>query len=135
MMMPGSIPDAYIAPCGIDCFACYAHLREKKRCGGCNGPDNLKPKHCLTCRITLCASEHGVTYCHECDAYPCHRLRSLSRTYRTYYGVNPLENGAVIRERGKDAFLEQERSRWSCSGCGGVVSQHDSTCSECGSRV
>ena len=131
---PESLHPALIAPCGMDCGLCVAHLREKNQCGGCNGSDGSKPKHCVSCRIKHCdelvAAEAG--FCYACSRYPCARLRQLDERYRARYGMSMVENLERIRDLGIDGFVATERERWRCAACGGVVCVHRQECIYCG---
>lgn len=119
-----------IAPCGIDCAICSAHLREKNRCGGCLAPDRRCNRNC-----TIAACEHiRDRYRHECGEYPCPRLRQLDKRYRTKYHVSMLENLEAIRNDGIRAFVKSERERWTCLACGGTIDVHHYRCITCGKR-
>jgi len=39
-----------------------------------------------------------------------------------------------IKIKGSKKWLEEERGKWECSDCGGVVSIHDMTCYDCGQK-
>ncbi|WP_303202996.1 hypothetical protein [Raoultibacter timonensis] len=59
----------------------------------------------------------------------------MERNYKKY-GVSPVGNLVRARAVGLDAFMREERERWSCTSCGrGAVSQHRGVCSECGHAV
>ena len=48
---------------------------------------------------------------------------------------SPLENLRMIRELGREAFLEQERRLWTCDKCGSPVSVHTGICSGCKTKI
>ena len=121
-----------IAPCGINCMACYVHLRAKKPCPGCHQQHQNKPEHCRNCNIKTCAAEHGVDICGDCDSFPCQRIKRLDASYRKRYAISLIENAQHIKAEGMTAFLEAEKIRWTCAACGGVISLHDRVCSACG---
>lgn len=123
-----------IAPCGINCRLCSAFLRERKPCAGCLRDDTHKPNHCMTCRIKYCAEKPGgeTAYCFTCAKFPCIRVRNLDKRYRTKYGTNVIANLENIRRAGVEAFLVQERERWKCAKCGGVICMHRAECISCG---
>lgn len=131
MKMPETIDERLIAPCGIDCMVCYAHLKKKKPCAGCLVSDDNKTARCMSCAIKHCAVERGLVHCFDCPDHPCERIKRLDRSYRKRYGASLVENAKRIREAGAAAFLREDRARWVC-GCGGVISLHDGRCSECG---
>ncbi len=130
MQTPLSPDPALFAPCGMYCLVCSQHCRAAGACPGCRAEDARKPKHCVDCRRKLCAQRHGVAHCFACSAFPCALLKSLDKSYKRY-GVSLIENGRAAA-RGLEAFLAQERRRWSCPACGGVISLHDGVCSVCG---
>jgi hypothetical protein len=132
MKMPAKIPAALLAPCGIDCAACYARLRKKKACPGCLLPDEGKPGYCRACRIKSCAAGRGLTRCYGCGDFPCSMVKRIDKRYLTGYGVGLIENGLAARSLGMRKFMDAERGRWACPECGGIVSQHGRVCSECG---
>lgn len=134
MRMPERIDALYLAPCGINCFVCYKHLRAKKPCPGCLMGDTGKQGHCLDCEIKRCALAQGHTHCIACERYPCARIKRMDKSYRTRYGLSLVENARTARENGIDAWMEAERARWQCPDCAGAISQHEKTCSECGQK-
>ena len=125
-----------IAPCGMNCGLCIAHLREKKPCAGCKGDDVNKVKHCVVCQIRNCdemssALEHK--YCFDCAKFPCVRLRKLDNRYRTKYGMSMIENLEHIRAFGMDSFIDFETERWKCTKCGKAICVHREKCIYCDS--
>lgn len=134
MRMPQTLDTRLLAPCGVNCAACYKHLAERKSCPGCWAVDSQnKPAHCHTCKTKACAEAHGVQHCFRCEAFPCALNKRMERSYKNYH-VSVLNNLRAASECGLSAFMQAERERWQCS-CGGIVSQHDSTCSECGKEA
>ncbi len=122
-----------VAPCGINCSRCKAHLRENKPCAGCNVDSDQKPKHCFRCTIKLCNERReNARFCFECPKYPCVTLRHIDKRYRTRYSVGLIANLEEIRESGLAGYLETEKLREACSNCGGIVCIHDRKCYTCG---
>lgn len=123
-----------IAPCGMNCGICYAYLRTKNKCNGCNIENPNKPKYCKECIIKNCdviqANESG--FCFECNVFPCKRLKQLDKRYRTKYAMSMIENLLFIQEQGIEAFLSSENRRWECKSCGGTINVHHKICSKCG---
>lgn len=124
----------HIAPCAMDCRLCSAYMRKKNPCGGCNGEDSLKPAFCQSCVIKNCAqiakSLSGL--CIECEKFPCRRLKQLDARYRGKYHMSMIGNLEYIRENGMDAFLKEEKQKWTCVGCGNILSVHKPECLKCG---
>lgn len=134
MKMPDQLNVNMLAPCGVNCSLCMAHLREKKQCPGCNSSaQEQKPFHCTKCSIKYCEKrlENHYDFCGACQK-KCRRMKQLDARYRQNYDVSLLEVLAVVREHGAEALLQREKSRWTCLHCGGVVCMHKGTCSECG---
>lgn len=121
-----------LAPCGITCAVCYAHLRKSKPCPGCLGRDASKPEHCRKCKIKDCVFDHGIRYCFECLSFPCATIKRLDKSYRQRYQVSLIENGIRIKAVGAIQHLREEKQKWTCVHCSGVVSLHDRACSKCG---
>ena len=48
---------------------------------------------------------------------------------------SPLENLKMIREKGMDAFLEQEARLWTCPECGSAFSVHHRNCDKCDTKL
>lgn len=131
MRMPEKIEAAMFAPCGMNCMVCYKHCYHKKPCEGCLKGEQGKPEHCRKCKIKDCTREKGITYCYECSTYPCKQIKSLEKSYNTRYHASLMENSKAVQEHGIASFLEQQRKKYICPSCGGIISIHDKECSEC----
>ncbi len=131
MKMPGKIDPVLFAPCGMNCQVCYKHLSPKKACTGCLIKDNKKPGHCRHCAIKDCVQKAALTYCYECPQFPCKQVKNLDRSYRTRYRCGLIHNGCTVKEKGLSAFMKEQAVTFRCPVCGGVISLHDSRCSEC----
>lgn len=136
MIMPeNGIETLMFAPCGMNCKVCYRHCSHKKPCGGCLISDLGKPEHCRKCKIKDCIREKGLSYCHECSEFPCKRIKSLEKSYRSRYSASLLQNSRFVSEHGLEEFMRRQKERYTCQKCGGIVSIHDFACSECGQAV
>ena len=131
---PEELEPDLIAPCGMDCGLCMGYLRDKNRCLGCRAGDEGKGKSVLACTIRTCevvrSSESG--FCMDCAKMPCPPLKRLDARYRAKYRMSMLENLQTIRDLGIDAFVESERARWTCPGCGGLQRVHTPESIYCG---
>ena len=104
-----------IAPCGMNCNLCIAHLREKKRCLGCGAGNDNKSNSCIKCYIKNCRimKNNSWKYCSKkCSKFPCLRLKNLDKRYKSKYMMSMLENLEIIDKKGITKFLEGERRRW-----------------------
>lgn len=134
MKIPNKIDKNMIAICGMNCTVCYKHLLTKKyakKCNGCKYGDETLPEHCRKCKIKDCAKNKNLEYCFECEEYPCKWIKNLDKSYKQRYKTSLIENGLFIKDNGMKQFLENEKEKWTCSNCEGVISLHDRLCSEC----
>lgn len=46
-----------------------------------------------------------------------------------------MENSEFVRQYGLEAFMEQQKEKYTCSKCGGIISIHDRECSECQEKM
>lgn len=126
-----------IAPCGMDCGICYAHLRENNSCPGCRYFNKEEPVSIARCKIRNCENIKGdkINFCFECDDFPCKQVKSLDKRYRTKYNMSEIENLKYIKEFGIEKFVEKEKTKWSCKKCGGIICVHKKICSRCGNII
>lgn len=128
------IKSSLIAPCGMNCGICRAYLREKRKCPGCRASDENKPfSFCVNCIIKNCdeLKKHDAKFCFECEKLPCPRLKQLDKRYRTKYNMSMLENLENIQKYGIRKFVKNEKIRWTCSKCGGIICVHGGYCFNC----
>ncbi len=135
MDMPENIEIRMFAPCGMNCMGCYVHVKKKKPCNGCLLDDTDKPERCKFCEIKKCAKAKEIVYCFKCPEFPCKKIVNLDRSYQKRYQVSLIENSKKVSTIGFKPFLKQEREKWICSKCGGIISLHDRECSECERKV
>ena len=127
-----------IAPCGMNCGICMRYLAYS---------NNLKEQrgkviHCSGClpRNRQCAfikkrcellTKNKIRFCCSCPDFPCEKLRTLDRRYRTKYDMSMIENLKFIRDNGIDKFLRQQARTYKCTTCGGIVCVHNGRCYVC----
>ena len=127
-----------IAPCGMNCALCVNYLAlkndlkkqgfKKAYCAGCLPRGNnciFMKKHCEL------LGKGRVKFCFECGDYPCRRLKSLDKRYRSKYHMSMVENLEQIKEQGMKKFLAKQREKWGCPQCGGVICCHNGLCLKC----
>lgn len=123
-----------IAPCGMNCEVCIGHIREKNNCPGCIEIDAYETSYGRKCIIRSCQilKEKNLKFCSDaCEKYPCTRLKSLDKRYRTKYGMSMIENLENIKIVGIHKFIESEQNRWRCSKCGELLCVHRLSCLKC----
>lgn len=132
MKMPAEpIESIMFAPCGMNCMICYKHCASKSPCPGCLRSGTEKPEHCRKCKIKACIRGKGYSYCYDCTGYPCKQIKNLERNYNARYGISLMRNNQIVKEKGMAEFMEQQKERYTCPECGGIIPLHNSECSEC----
>src|SRR5512142_1294853 len=123
-----------IAPCGINCAVCRAHLRARNPCPGCRAEDADKPKTGVVCKIKTCAkmATGKLEDCSACGEFPCGVLLHLDKRYRLKYATSPVENLRIIKMIGAAKFVKDEALKWTCPQCGAVLCMHQPQCGSCG---
>jgi len=123
-----------IAPCGMNCGVCRAYLRRRNKCPGCRGSDAGKPVTRLECGIKTCEvfQKTKSKFCFQCEEFPCETLGHLDKRYRTRYSMSMIENLESIKKSGIQKFIRNDRVRWTCPECGGVICVHTRRCIICG---
>jgi hypothetical protein len=103
-----------IAPCGMNCAICVAHLREKNKCPGCRIKSKDKPKTRLNCKIKNCneLKKNNLTYCCSCKIFPCDKINHLDKRYRTKYDMSMIENLKEIKNSGIKKFLKNQEKKF-----------------------
>ncbi len=133
--------------CGVYCGACTTYrayndndrelLNKEERqgiprdeiyCSGCTS--DLVNEWCSNCYFRECATERRITYCFECEDFPCKRLVDFSKTrpHRTL----GLMNHKQIRETSIQEWLGHQEKRWTCRSCGKKLHWYSRKCPDCG---
>ena len=122
-----------IAPCGMNCSICRGYQREKNKCVGCREIDVNKPITRAKCKIKNCneLKNNNLKYCYKCINFPCTRLKTLDKRYRTKYNMSMIENLESIKENGMNKFLLQQEDQYKCQICGDVICVHNGRCYSC----
>lgn len=130
--------ESLIAPCGMNCALCISYQAQKNDlkqkgfarsyCAGCRP----RGKNCAFMKKNCERLGNGlVRFCHECEDFPCARLKALDKRYRTKYHMSMIENLEQLRAIGIDRFLEQQAAAWRCSRCGEAICCHVGLCLKC----
>ena len=135
----------YAAYCGLYCGACCSMIRqeqekgepsalemkvdpEESSCQGCNADSQD------TCEFVQCNKEHGTESCAFCPEYPCAMIEKFSTEEWEHHQV-VLDNLNRIREIGIDAWLSEQKVRWTCQACGKRTQWYESVCAKCGVKI
>ncbi len=132
------VEEQLIAPCGMNCAICVSYLAgqnelkkkgfSKGYCAGCLP----RGKNCAFMKQHCDLLGNGqVRFCYECGDFPCRRLKTLDKRYRTKYHMSMLENLLFIKEQGMENFLAREETKWCCPRCGGTICCHNGLCLSC----
>ncbi len=127
-----------IAPCGMNCSVCMSFLArqvdlnkkgfKRSYCKGCLP----RGENCLhmgdSCELL---GKGLVRFCYDCHDFPCKRLKSLDKRYRTKYHLSMIENLKTIKEEGIDYFLKKEETKWLCPDCSHSICCHNGLCLNC----
>lgn len=135
--------------CGVYCGACTTYRayndndqalfdwevemgmpRKEIYCEGCGS--NLVNEWCANCDFRECVRDKDITYCFECEDFPCKRLGDFSRTrpHRTL----GLRNLRQLKEMSIEDWLRQQEKRWACSSCGKKLHWYSEECPDCGAK-
>ena len=131
--------ETLVAPCGMNCGICTGYLCLKYDLKG----QGIKERYCGGCRYKngkLCAfakrcdllKNRQISYCFECDKFPCDNLKPLDKRYVKHNHMSMIENLNYVKEHSMVKFLAREEEKWECPECGGVISCHNGICHSCG---
>ncbi len=97
-------------------------------CAGCRPRD----KKCAFIKKRCDLIMYGkITYCHECEDFPCRNLQHLDKRYKASYRMSMIENLEYIRDNGIEKFLKKEEEKWKCPECGETICCHNGICFSC----
>ena len=128
-----------ISPCGMNCALCSSYLAMKcdlksrgvkmPYCVGCR-PRN---KTCAFVKKRCSKVLNGkVSFCFECNSFPCDMLKALDERYKARYRMSMIENLKSIRDNGIEDFLSKQNQVWKCKNCGQLICCHNGICYNCG---
>lgn len=133
--------------CGLACKACSVYIAsciggqtlaqraqragmtpEEMNCKGCRS-DKTSP-YCTSCEIKKCIRSKGLTWCSECDAYPCQQLKDFqaSRPHRAEI-LNSLD---FAQSHSLEQWEEAMHKDFACERCGTFNSVYSKGCLSCG---
>ena len=113
-----------IAPCGLDCFNCDACLEnvtdeyrmraaklfkispDETTCKGCRDEQGKCMWAEYDCATWACVQKKGVTYCFECDEFPCDLLAPTAKGAGFPHNMK-VYNLCRMKLNGIDAWIEE----------------------------
>ena len=124
-----------IAPCGMNCRICLGYFgytttgkKRKMKCIGCKPRDKscaFLKKYCK--KLT----KKEVDYCYECSDFPCPHLEKIDKGYRERYNMSVINNLKDIKKYGMGKFLKEQKAKYKCPKCNGVICVHNEECYSC----
>ena len=133
--MKESFKQELIASCGMNCGICLSFFgyamngrKRKMTCIGCRPSDKSCAFLKKYCKKLL---KKEIEYCYECNDFPCENLEALDKRYREKYDMSMIENLNFIKEKGIERFLEQQKEKYTCPKCGGIICVHTKKCYSC----
>ena len=116
------------SPCGRDCFNCPLYLaRDNERlqrivskkmgiplenavCQGCRNEKGVIPflKEYGTCNLFQCTQDKGITFCFECDDFPCDHLHPVADRASEFPHNTQMFNLMLIKKMGVEAWAKEK---------------------------
>ncbi|OWT33844.1 hypothetical protein BGI41_00345 [Methanobrevibacter sp. 87.7] len=134
MEMPEKIDTNMFAPCGINCQLCEKHVKKTNPCPGCLIKGSNKTKSVLKCKIRECLNKKTVKYCGRCSEFPCKLIKKQDKNNIKRYNYSSLESAKRIKNTGIKRMMDEDRKKWTCDECNGIITIQNKECSECGKK-
>ena len=118
--------------CGLFCEACGAYIGttqeperleqmakrfnrtvEEIQCRGCRS-DTLS-FYCATCAMKSCITEKGLSFCSECENYPCGTLKDFQT--QAPHRLELFESLDYVKAHGAKRWREKMERDYACAGC------------------
>jgi len=127
------------AVCGIYCGACPAFLAStdakdpgQAKCLGCRSAKKT-PGYAPKCEVRKCAQAKKLQSCGLCQHYPCDKIKVFFNETPKYGLREKYLN--TVRDKGRDAWLKEMKTRWTCKKCGAAFGYGVTACKKCGEKV
>ncbi|MHA1231532.1 MAG: DUF3795 domain-containing protein [Candidatus Helarchaeota archaeon] len=140
-----------LAPCGLYCGVCgiyYAdknnddELKKKLAKAYWTKPEQIKCEGCLsenkfyfceTCEIRKCVFGKGLNGCHECNDFPCKKIKNYPYKLATEYMLKSTLKRKDLNDDAK--WIEWEENNWRCNNCGTVNFRGARRCRQCKNEI
>lgn len=130
--MPEKINSELFAPCGVNCLICEDYLKTNNPCPGCLISDRGKKKSSLKCKIKNCFDNKSFKYCGRCSEFPCKLIKKHDKNSIKRHNYSTFESAKRIQYMGIGKIIEEDKEKWTCPECSGIISYQSKKCSECG---
>ncbi len=137
--------------CGLYCGACFIMNAYKQSRSDCLSEDWISPledkeikcQGCKSelvfenfrgCQIRSCAKSKGIEFCNTCSDFPCEKIKSFQNRNVAHHNV-AIQSLEIIKERGFQEWLKQQKEQWLCSNCGYPFSWYEENCIHCGTQL
>ncbi|MDD2596481.1 MAG: DUF3795 domain-containing protein [Candidatus Cloacimonetes bacterium] len=111
-----------ISPCGIYCGGCSLYLAKDRPeiipmllqhgvtedqlpCSGCRGEDGNCKHLDARCEQYACAQDKGVSFCFECEDFPCNRLLPAADRANSLPHNMKMFAQCYIQKYGPEAYI------------------------------
>ena len=113
-----------VAPCGLDCGICELYMSRKNQklmdflvstgipkevlpCDGCNSIEGKCPVIHGKCATFECITEKGISYCSECNDFPCMKLAPTADRSDVLPHNMKVYNLCTIKKDGVEEFIRK----------------------------
>jgi hypothetical protein len=97
--------------CGLNCAKCRALAA--RQCEGCRGP--LDHRWGADCKFVPCAKDKSLTYCFECEQFPCEKLLAFAADGHDHHRIT-VENMKRMKQVGLETWLAEQAEPMFCPG-------------------
>ena len=117
--------------CGLFCGTCPSFPEE---CEGCLS--NRVAERCIECRhgFRACAKKHNVTWCYECNDFPCKRLDDFIPVHVVngiVHHENIINDLRIMKESGVQNWVDSQVEAHTCAHCGKMIYWHEAHSHTC----
>ena len=63
------------------------------------------------------------------------KREKIDKVYRERYNMSTIKNLKYIKKYGTDKFLKDQKEKYRCPECGGVICVHNGICYSCGKHI
>lgn len=117
--------------CGLFCGTCQAF---PQHCGGCLS--DRVADHCIKCSHGFrdCAKAHRVTWCWQCETFPCQRLEQFSKEHIVNgicHHAHIIEDLQFMKEHGVEMWVTQQVQQHTCPSCNHLIVWFEQSCPNC----